>query len=302
MTILPQVSVILPVYNRRRPLVEAARSVLSQDYPALELIIVDDASEPTLHPVVQALSDARVRYLRRPCNGGPAAARNTGIAAATGTLIAFQDSDDLWHPGKLRRQVEVLSAAGPEIGFVYTDICRSRDGVDTIFPGARLRQTSGDLREVALGDGMAFAYVQSWLVYKAALDAVGGFDPDFRLWEDWELCIRLTQRFHAIHVPGVFVTSTRGTDSVSADLSLWLPALRRIVALHGNGSGRGMARLYYMLARFEFLSGDRHYGWRALLHSLRLRPTPKTLALGLLAVSRLDRPLLLGRNPATAGG
>ena len=68
----------------------------------LELIVVDDASNEDIEGLVAGIGDGRVRYIRRPVNGGAGAARNTGIAAARGKFIAFQDSDDLWLPGSSR--------------------------------------------------------------------------------------------------------------------------------------------------------------------------------------------------------
>ena len=296
------VSVVLPVRNRRQLLARAAASVLSQDYRELELIIVDDASDEDLRPVIDSLNDARVRYLRLERNAGPAAARNRGIEVARGEYIAFQDSDDQWLQNKLRRQVEILAGSTDDVGLVYTDICRFVGRAPSLRPGPALRVREGDLREAALGDGMLFAYVQSWLLRRAAIQALGGFDETLRLWEDWELCIRLTQRWRVAYLPGVHVLSQRVGDSISADMSLWLPALRRIVDKHGDARGRGAARLHYTLARFELLSGDTGRGWRALRQSLTIRPSFKAIALGTLALARLQRRILLGRNPATAGG
>ena len=103
------VSVILPVYNRSGSLADSMRSVLSQSYRDLELIVVDDASTEDLRPIVDSVNDPRVRYIRRERNGGASAARNTGLAAAQGRFIGFQDSDDLWLPNKLQLQMDLLA-------------------------------------------------------------------------------------------------------------------------------------------------------------------------------------------------
>lgn len=73
------VSVILPVYNRGRVLEDSIRSVLSQSYADLELLVVDDASTEDLSPVIERFDDPRLRFVRRPRNGGASAARNTGL-------------------------------------------------------------------------------------------------------------------------------------------------------------------------------------------------------------------------------
>src|SRR5437870_5691947 len=98
------VSVILPTFNRSGSLPAAISSVLNQSITNLELIVVDDASTEDIEGLVSDIRDDRLKYIRRAVNGGAAAARNTGLAAATGDYIAFQDSDDLWLPGKLETQ------------------------------------------------------------------------------------------------------------------------------------------------------------------------------------------------------
>src|SRR5262245_43848936 len=93
-------------------------SVLSQSYTNLELIVVDDASSEDVESIVRSIDDPRVIYERRNSNGGAAAARNTGLGLARGKFIAFQDSDDLWLPGKLERQVALLLSLPLRIGIV----------------------------------------------------------------------------------------------------------------------------------------------------------------------------------------
>ena len=113
----PLVSVVMPVYNGERFLAEAIESVLAQEYRRLEIIVVDDGSTDSS----AAIAGARgVRCLRQP-NRGVAAARNAGLAAARGTLIAFLDQDDVWLPHKLEVQVEFL-AARPSVDLVISAI------------------------------------------------------------------------------------------------------------------------------------------------------------------------------------
>ena len=107
---MPAVSVIIPTYNRRAYLFETLASVWAQEFTDYEVIVVDDSSPDdtaeALRPLVEA---GRVRYLRQP-NAGQAAARNHGMAEASGEFLAFIDDDDLWPPNKLGWQVELLRA------------------------------------------------------------------------------------------------------------------------------------------------------------------------------------------------
>jgi glycosyltransferase involved in cell wall biosynthesis len=106
MTAPPLVSAIVPVHDGECFLREALESILQQDYRPLEVIVVDDGSTDESAAIAASLP---VRVLRRE-RAGVAAARNTGLGSAAGSLIAFLDQDDLWPPGRLRRQVEHLCA------------------------------------------------------------------------------------------------------------------------------------------------------------------------------------------------
>ncbi|MGH7719384.1 MAG: glycosyltransferase family A protein [Gemmatimonadaceae bacterium] len=99
----PLVSCVIPVYNGARYLGEAIDSALGQSYPAIEVLVVDDGSTDDSGAVAAAYGE-RVRYFRQE-NAGPPAARNTGVREARGEVIAFLDSDDLWHGEKIERQV-----------------------------------------------------------------------------------------------------------------------------------------------------------------------------------------------------
>lgn len=111
------VSVIVPVSDRIDYLVEALQSIERQTSPPEEIVVVMDGSTVDVSAALAATS-ARARVVRRP-RGGPGAARNTGCAAATGTLFAFLDSDDLWRPEKLERQLDALRV-DPGLDFVFT--------------------------------------------------------------------------------------------------------------------------------------------------------------------------------------
>lgn len=109
-TTAPTVSVIMPCYNHGKYIGEAIESVLSQDYEDLELIIVDDCSSDGSREIIKEyeLQDNRVSAIYHERNMGVARARNNALEAARGKYIAFHDSDDVWLPGKLAKQVELL--------------------------------------------------------------------------------------------------------------------------------------------------------------------------------------------------
>lgn len=113
------ISIILPTYNRASLLLRAVQSVIDQTYPHWELIIWDDGSTDDTAVVVKAFNDNRIRYYH-DANHGAAYARNRAIAQANGEIIAFLDSDDVWHPEKLGIQVTVLEQC-PEIEMIFSN-------------------------------------------------------------------------------------------------------------------------------------------------------------------------------------
>lgn len=114
----PLVSVIMPAYNSSETLAYSIQSVLDQTFPDWELLVIDDCSPEPLKPIVDHFQDARIRYIRLEKNGGVAQARNCGIQAARGRYIAFLDSDDLWLPEKLEKQLQFMQKNG--YAFTYT--------------------------------------------------------------------------------------------------------------------------------------------------------------------------------------
>ena len=113
----PLVSCVVPVFDAEAHLGDALESILAQSHRPVEVIAVDDGSTDGSLDVIARFAP-RVRCVRRP-NGGEAAARNTGVAAASGAFVAFLDADDLWEPGKLATQLARL-AERPDIDLCFT--------------------------------------------------------------------------------------------------------------------------------------------------------------------------------------
>jgi len=165
----PLVSVVLPVHDGERFLSDALDSVLTQDYEPFELIVVDDGSTDGSGDIARARPARVIRQERQ----GLAAARNTGIRAARGALIAFIDADDVWLPGKLRLQTDYLQAH-PDVGFLYTA------WTILLEPGASLPP-----QFEAGGTGRREGYLpSSFLAKREVFDLVGLFDPRYEIGED----------------------------------------------------------------------------------------------------------------------
>ena len=116
------VSVIMPAYNSERTIAESICSVISQTFCDYELIVVDDNSQDSTQEIVAGLSasDKRIRFVTNSRNMGTAGSRNAGVVLALGEWVAFLDSDDLWHPKKLERQLEFAKQTGAAITYTAT--------------------------------------------------------------------------------------------------------------------------------------------------------------------------------------
>ena len=167
------VSVIIPTYNRAALVKEAVASVLAQTWREFELIVVDDGSTDDT-PEALAPYASRIRLLRRENRGGVSAARNAGMAAARGEWLAFLDSDDLWLPEKLARQMAYL-AAHPDAAWCQTEETWVRRGVRLKQPPTH-RKIGGRIFFQSLERCMVSP--SAVILHRRLLEEHGGFDED----------------------------------------------------------------------------------------------------------------------------
>jgi glycosyltransferase involved in cell wall biosynthesis len=220
------ISVVLPTHNRASMLVRAVASVLGQSHADLELIVVDDGSADATAEVLAAVEDPRLRVIRRPRRGGAAAARNAGIAAARGELVAFQDSDDEWTEHKLERQLQLLHAHGGDLGAVGGR-WRTADGAE--FRAPALESGGGYERELLDGNCLI---TPVWLIRRELLERLGGFDEQMSCLEDWDLMLRLSRRAPLRAVAETVLVKHGAPDSLGADPAVRAPALEQILERH----------------------------------------------------------------------
>ena len=191
------VSVIIPTYNRGWILTEAIDSVLAQDYEDYELIVVDDGSTDNTREILDDYGQD-IMVLRQ-ANKGVSAARNRGIAEAGGQLVAFLDSDDLWLPRKLSRQVDFFKL-NPAAVINQTEEIWIRNGA-RVNPKDRHRKPSGMIFERSLG--LCLISPSAVMIKKPLFDAVGVFDENLPACEDYDLWLRVSCRYpvHLIDTP-----------------------------------------------------------------------------------------------------
>lgn len=253
-----KISVIIPTYNRGHLITRAVKSVLDQDYRNLEVIIVDDCSTDNTEEVVQSLNDARIKFIKHTHNKGANAARNTGIKAANGDYIAFQDSDDEWMPEKLSKQMQIFDDSDDEsLGIVYTAFWKIEEKIKTYIPSKDIIKTSGNLHDVLLSTN--FISTQSLLIKKECLLNVGMFDEKLPRLQDWELLLRLSKHYHfyLVDEPLVNVYYTEG--SISTNQKRLTDTLILILEKHYDDFAKNkkvLASYYCYMSQQFYLLGD----------------------------------------------
>jgi glycosyltransferase involved in cell wall biosynthesis len=195
--IKPQVSVIIPTYNRGWIIKEAIDSVLAQDYTEFELIVVDDGSTDHTSDILDSYGDD-IKVLSQK-NKGVSAARNLGIAEASGKFIAFLDSDDLWLPQKLTFQIEFINQT-PDALICQTEEVWIRNGL-RVNPKKRHKKPSGMIFKPSLE--LCLVSPSAVMIQRSLLDRVGEFDETLPACEDYDLWLRISCRFpvHLIDAP-----------------------------------------------------------------------------------------------------
>lgn len=202
----PLVSVVIPAYNAEDFIDEALQSILSQDYPSFEILVVNDGSTDSTAQCVAGYRD-RVRYFEQPNSGGfPGSPRNAGMRNSRGEFICFLDADDLMLPGRLRLQVDFLRDQ-PEVGVVFGNYQNfSADGPigDPHFRTCpRLNAKLGSSPSLILHPADATSLLlrenvgipSSMMMRRPALDAAPAFSTEFRVGEDFHFYYRILRRF-----------------------------------------------------------------------------------------------------------
>lgn len=190
----PGVSIVLPTFNRVGCVGEAVRSVQQQDYRDWELLVVDDGSTDATREAIAPLlaGDPRIRYIRQE-HAGVARARNTGLAHSTAPLVAYLDSDNLWHPGFLAAAVDHL-AVHAACDLVYAALVSREHCRD----GGCLLLRAFDRAELLKAN---FIDINVVVHRRSLVEKFGGWDESFRCLEDWELMLRFTAERPAEALP-----------------------------------------------------------------------------------------------------
>lgn len=287
---MPAVSVIIPAYNRLHMLPAAIESVLAQTFQDLEIIVIDDGSTDNTTAALINQFGPRIRILTFPENRGRSAARNAGWAAATGEFVAFLDSDDLWQPEKLARQIPHFADKNVVLVHCWAAVI---DHNNNPLP-AQSAELEAAFR-AALARGYDYAgitetwcrmYTSACVLRRSLLPQIGGFDPALSNFEDWDVLWRaaLVGRVATVAEPLLLYRSHAGNTSVTTTwpraATPWLIVNHKhLAAVHGQWRHRrARHNLCLNIALGEYwrrnLGASRYWMLRALALSPRplLRP------------------------------
>ena len=277
---MPEVSVIVPTYERPEFLEGAIETAIGQTHDSLDVVVVDDGSSTGYVQQIVGDYSERVRCVSHMENQGLSAARNTGIQAASGDYIAFLDDDDRWHETKIERQVDALER-DPSAG-IATCLVTSISPEGEILrcePG----RPSGDLADRAL-ERNVIGTPSRVLIRRKCLDDIGTFDERLPTKQDWDLYLRLCQRWTVAlvedHLCFRTVHKSMSSDPSSAerDNRAILKKHQDLIKSCGNWN-RALADYHERIGRVYLHSGDMTRARQHLSAGLNLQITTRKLLL-----------------------
>ncbi len=279
MNLNPEVSVVIPTYNRAESIGDSIESVLTQTFQEFEIIIVNDGSTDETEKVISNFSDARIKLISQTTNKGASAARNNGIRASKGDFVAFLDSDDRWLPEKLQIQTDYLKNL-LEIGSCSTGYYKYKPGFGFI-ASKPVNSEENWLKHLLTTMDLSFG--TTLLVRKNCFDKSGLFDENFPRHEDWDWVLSYLKFFqhHVIEQPLVEIKRSSGVDPEKIEIANTMLLDKHYDQFYqfGNRFGRKVeAKRWIEVAQAYFKSGITGKGIHFLWKAFKLNPgqTPGT--------------------------
>ncbi|OPX90600.1 MAG: Chondroitin synthase [Pelotomaculum sp. PtaB.Bin104] len=247
---MPQISVVIPTYNRADYIIDAVNSVLSQTYTNYEIIVVDDGSTDNTKLLLQPYLN-KIQYIYQP-NKGVSAARNAGIREARGEWIAFLDSDDEWLPGKLEAQIEDIDRY-PKAVLSCTNISFEGHGSKSIELFRECVSYLISKTELIQNPIMhSFVCTPTVLAKRDSINAVGMFDEQLTIYEDIDLWFRLSTVGEFIANPLVLAKAYRRNEKSDVNLSAQYLTKQ-------ENSCTSLIKVYEKISRYDLSQQEKKY-------------------------------------------
>ena len=228
----PLVSVIIPAYNRETTIERAIDSVLRQTYKNLEVLVVDDCSTDATQEKVRKYKEQGVHLLIQREHGGAAKARNTGISEARGEYIAFQDSDDEWHPDKLEKQINEMLQEGYLVS--YCPYRLFHDQTETIVPSIYQDQDLCSVNIVSSLKKGNLIGTPTLVLSKKVISQIGAFDESMCALQDYEYAIRLAKKYRIGYIGIPLVNAYRMDTCISNNKAFLQKAQLDMIKKHSD--------------------------------------------------------------------
>jgi glycosyltransferase involved in cell wall biosynthesis len=207
----PKISVIMSVHNGETYLRESVESILDQTYRDFEFLIVDDGSVDRTGEILASYKDRRIKIITQR-NQGLTPSLNKAIQLARGEYIARQDADDRSSLHRLEREFEFMqvhtdvSLVGTHVSFI------NKDGKE--FGSWKPPESHGEIRKCLLEEGNAFCH-GSVMIRKACLEDVGFYREAFEYTQDYDLWLRISEKYRVENIPDIFYQFRRGPKTIS---------------------------------------------------------------------------------------
>ena len=227
-----RVTVIIPCHNHAALIQRAIDSVVAQDYRPLNIVVIDDGSKDNPESTISNIDkkDVELIFIRNESATGPSAARNKGIMEAWENTDVFMmlDADDYYLDGKIKKSVQKYEDNRKYVGIVYSDAI-----IENLNKGTKIHEFREPFSRDALERECIISNTP--LVSKEAIKSCGMYDEEMRTCEDWDLWLRITETFVAIHLPEPLhvysVTGRNSSDTVDKEVwqSNWQKIRQRLL-------------------------------------------------------------------------
>lgn len=280
---MPQVSVIIPTYNRAKLLHSAITSVLNQTFQDFEIVVIDDGSQDNTQEIVKNFHDERIRYICHKENKGEAGTRNTGIINSHAEYIAFLDDDDEWLPEKLQQQVGLLKDSESKVGCIYTGYL-----VVDITKGKIIRRRIPIKRGNIYHDLFVRNYIgvpSTVILRRECFQKVNLFDENITFGTDYDMWIRIAKEFHFDYIEKPLVKYYIHKNRLSANLDIQIKGFETILKKYNQFftlNNKIYCHQYIYLGLLYCCTGNFKKGREIFFKTIRLRPFGIRSYLGLV--------------------